>query len=185
MFSLWFHVIFSSIYHIQYAWYRLFSTREDWVDMVWKMNTVLSSGVFEYFSFPFVWRISVYNMFLILLLSRYVGNRSSLSWKALCLFSLLLSCLYVCHSVISPSMSPLSPCGFPQTITWLLLLDTISVDLRGWKTRLKETDLEMMMRAACQGEIDLFFPPFFPRSCRPFSSHLCFLHMQAVVRSPE
>lgn len=98
-------------------------------------------------------------------------------------FPLLLSCLYVCHSVISPSMSPL-PVWFP-TNYWLLLLDTISMDLRGWKTRLKETDREMMMRAACQGEIDLFFPPFFPRPCRPFSSHLCFLHMQAVVRSPE
>lgn len=105
--------------------------------------------------------------------------------STLCLFFLLFSCLYVCHSVISPSMSPLSLCGFPQTITWLLLLDTISMDLRGWKTRLKETDWEMMMRAACHGEIDLFFPPFFPYHVGHFSSHLCFLHMQAVVGSPR
>lgn len=52
---------------------------------------------------------------------------------------------YPYHSVLHPSTAQHSLCGFPQPTALLLLVDTVSVDVKAGKTCLKETDWEMMM----------------------------------------
>lgn len=168
------------------AWYRLLSTGQHWADMVWKMSNVLPSGAFEYFPFLFVAHISVYNMFLILLLSRYVGNRSSLSWnkKFTVLFFPCFWAAYMCVTLWSLLPWAHSPCGFPQTIgycCWIPYLWTSGVGKHVWRRQIGRWWWEQLVKE----RLICFSLLFFPRPCRPFSSHLCFLHMKAVVRSPE
>ena len=57
---------------------------------------------------------------------------------------------YPCHSVLAPPSPPIPPipCGIPQRSALLLLVDTVSMDVRGWKTWLRETDWERMIRGA-------------------------------------
>lgn len=103
-----------------------------------------------------------YNMFLILFLSRYAGNRSSLSRnKKFTVFFFPAFELLICVSLCDLSFHEPTP----RVVSHKLLATVAGYHIygpQGLETRLKETDREMMMRVACQGEIDLFFPPFFP-----------------------
>lgn len=171
-----------------FTWSQLFSPREHCLDMPWKMRTDLPVGAFEYFSFPFVWHISVYNMFLILLLSRYVGNRSPLSWNKMCT---VLFCpafeLLICVSLCDLSFhEPTLPVWFPTnyylaTVAGYHIYGPQGLENMSEGDRLGDDD-----ESSLSGRDWFVFPLlFFSQPCRPFSSHLCFLHMQAVVRSPE
>lgn len=70
--------------------------------------------------------------FLIFRISSYVRNRTPLSGTK-CVLCHPPPTTYPYHSVLYPSTTSHSLCGFPQPTAQLLLLDTVSVDVRGGK----------------------------------------------------